>query len=323
MLFIENQSLDPWFNIAAEEYLLKHFESEIIMIWRSNPSIIVGKHQNTLGEINIDFVKKNQIPVIRRLSGGGTVFHDPGNVNFTFIKRTVKEKLVDFKSHVQPVVDFLKSLNIAAEIGGKNDIRVNGLKISGNAEHIYKDKVLHHGTLLYNADLAWLSDSIKAAEANFESKAVKSLRSTVVNISSLMKEQMEREKFLNMLKQFLIQHHHIKEVYQFDPSDVRAIEKLINEKYRTWEWNFGYSPNYIFRNQGRILNDHISVELKVTRGRISEADVRVNGKSISAIANAMHDVYHNQDIVGKILSDLNFQKYSELPKPWELLRLFF
>jgi lipoate---protein ligase len=293
------------------------------MIWRSNPSIIVGKHQNALGEINFDYVRRHQIPVIRRLSGGGTVFHDPGNINFTFIKEADKAKLIDFGGHVKPVIEFLHTLNIPAGPGGKNDIRVNGLKISGNAEHIYKNKVLHHGTLLFDADLTHLSDAIKAAEDHFESKAVKSLRSNVVNISQLLLQKINREVFTEELKKYLLKYHDVEQVYRFDESDLRTIEKLSLEKYRTWEWNFGYSPSYTYRNQGIVNGDNISVELKVARGKIELAEVKVNGWPVQKVSDTLINVHHNPVILEKLSGQLNLLHFTELDNPWELLRLFF
>jgi lipoate---protein ligase len=323
MLLVENPSRDPWFNIAVEEYLLKHFEPGIVMIWSSNPSVIVGKHQNALGEINFDFVRQNNIPVIRRLSGGGTVFHDPGNINFTFIKETDKARMIDYQTHLEPVISFLHTLNLPAGPGGKNDIRVNGLKISGNAEHIYKNKVLHHGTLLFDADLTHLTHAIKAAEENFESKAVKSIRSTVVNISSLLDYNLAREDFTEMLKKYLSAYYNITDVYQFDQSDIRAIEKLSEEKYKTWEWNFGYSPSYTFRNHGSVHNVPISVELRVARGKIENAELKVNGDSADSFAKAIVNEPHNPDRMRKLLQQQNFHHFNDLPDPWEMLRLFF
>ena len=229
MLFVENASLDPYFNIAAEEHLLKNFESDVIMLWRSNPSVVVGKHQNTLAEINLGFVRKNNIPVIRRLSGGGTVFHDPGNINFTFIKQAEKEKLVDFKAQTAPVIEFLNNIGVDARFEGKNDLRVNGLKISGNAEHISKNKVLHHGTLLFDANLHNLSESIKSREPHFTSKAVKSVRSTVVNIASLPGVSLGREEFMEKLGDYLQGYFKNISTYQFNDDDRRNIEKLKQE----------------------------------------------------------------------------------------------
>ncbi|TVQ12244.1 MAG: lipoate--protein ligase [Bacteroidetes bacterium] len=325
MLFVENDSLDPYFNIAAEEYLLKNFESDVIMLWRSNPSVIVGKHQNTLAEINLGFVRKNNIPVIRRLTGGGTVFHDPGNINFTFIKQAEKEKLVDFKAHTAPVIDFLNNIGVDARFEGKNDLRVNGLKISGNAEHIFKNKVLHHGTLLFDANLQTLSESIKSREPNFTSKAVKSVRSTVVNIASLPGVSMGREEFMEKLGTYLQGYFKNINTYQFNDDDRRNVEKLKQEKYTQWIWNYGYSPQYTFKNSASILNRNILVELTVKKGIIENLRLCIDliNQDNNPLVQALNGQAHNPETVESALSNQNFMGYNQIADKWLLTGLFF
>ena len=187
MLIIQNSTTDPYFNIAVEEYLLKNFTDDCFILYQNKPSIIIGKHQNTLAEINYQYVKENNIAVVRRLSGGGTVYHDLGNLNFSFIKNSGNDKnLVDFKMYTTPIIEVLKQLGVNAEFGGHNDIQVNGFKISGNAEHIFKKRVLHHGTLLFSSDLSILNNAIKAPENRYSDKAVKSVRAVVANIKDFI-----------------------------------------------------------------------------------------------------------------------------------------
>ncbi len=175
MRCIKNPETNPYFNLAAEEYVLKNFNDDCFMLWRNRPSIIVGKHQNTLSEININHVKENNIDVVRRLSGGGAVFHDLGNLNFTFIKNVNNESnLVDFKKYTQPIIDVLKHLGVDAKFEGRNDIMINGRKVSGNAEHVFKRRVLHHGTLLFSSVMADLSKVLKVNPLKYQDKGVKS-----------------------------------------------------------------------------------------------------------------------------------------------------
>lgn len=150
-LCINQPNSDPYFNLAAEEYFLKNFQEDFFMLWRSWPSVVVGKHQNALAEINHEFVRLHQIPVARRLSGGGTVFHDPGNVNFTFIRNVANISEVNFKIFTIPVIEALKKLGVEAYTTGRNDLLIDGKKISGNAEHVHRNRVLHHGTLLFDS----------------------------------------------------------------------------------------------------------------------------------------------------------------------------
>jgi len=184
MLIINDLRTDPYFNLAAEEYALKNFKADCFMLWRNEPSIIVGKHQNTLAEINLDYVKKRNIKVGRRLSGGGAVFHDLGNLNFTFISTGAQEnRLVDFRRFTMPILEVLQNLGIEAVFEGRNDLTIHGRKFSGNAEHVWKNRILHHGTLLFSSVLTDLSEALKVDPLKFRDKAVKSIRSRVTNIS--------------------------------------------------------------------------------------------------------------------------------------------
>ena len=169
MLCFDNPSTNPYFNLACEEYLLKNVDDEVFMLWRNEPAIIVGKHQNTLAEINTEYVKDQGIKVVRRLTGGGAVFHDLGNLNFTFIKFIPLngDQIIDFQKHTRPILDILLKLGINAKFEGRNDLTIDGKKFSGNAEHVHKHKVLHHGTLLFSAKLPDLSASLNVDTIKF------------------------------------------------------------------------------------------------------------------------------------------------------------
>ena len=173
MLIIRRHNTDPWFNLATEEFVLKNFDEDTFMLWRNAPSIIVGKHQNTLAEINLDYVKKNNIKVVRRLSGGGAVFHDLGNINFTFIKTGENGNLIDFKKYTEPILEVLLKMGINARFEGRNDLTIEGKKFSGNAEHIWKNRVLHHGTLLFSSHMANLSEALNADPAEIPGQGCK------------------------------------------------------------------------------------------------------------------------------------------------------
>jgi lipoate---protein ligase len=168
MLCIYNPSTEPYFNMAAEEYLLKNFSANIFMLWRNDNAVVVGKHQNSLAEINHDFVQQNNIKVVRRLSGGGTVFHDLGNLNFTFITNGEGEELVNFRKFTQPILEVLLQLGVHAKFEGRNDLTINGLKFSGNAEHVFKKRTLHHGTLLFSSKISDLTQALKSILTNLQ-----------------------------------------------------------------------------------------------------------------------------------------------------------
>lgn len=277
VLIVNNPSTDPYFNLAAEEYLLKNFDEDIFMLWRNENTIVVGKHQNARAEINTAFVEQQGVKVARRLSGGGTVFHDAGNLNFTFIgnARDNDEIKVDFAYFTRPVIDVLATLGLQATLSGRNDLLIDGFKFSGNAEHIYRQKkrTLHHGTLLYNSRIADLSAALKVDPLKYTDKAVKSFRSKVTNISEHMQEPMDIEVFHAAVVNYMKELYDDTSFYKFTENDIVAINKLRDEKYATWEWIFGYSPRYTFNNFIISGPHDLSLGLSVDKGIILTCEV--------------------------------------------------
>ena len=253
MLIINRKSSNPYFNLAAEEYLVKNIDEPCFMLWQNSPSVIIGKHQNPLKEVNLEFCRKNNIPIIRRISGGGTVYHDLGNINYSFIDFGKRESLVNFAKYSHPIIDLLQKFGINAYLDGKSDLKIDGLKFSGNASHVYKNRVLHHGTLLFNSDLNILNESISINHSNISDKAVNSNRSTVCNISSFMNHSIGTEEFkLQLLS-------HIKNLFpkakelDFNEKQIKETQTLADEKYSSWEWTYGYSPRY-FMSSSVMIN---------------------------------------------------------------------
>ena len=272
LLCIHLKNTDPYFCLAAEEYLLKNFQEDIFMLWKTEKAVVVGKHQNAMAEINHRFVHENNIAVCRRISGGGTVFHDSGNVNFTYIKNVKSPAEISFKQFTEPVIKTLIKLGIKATTSGRNDLLIDGLKISGNAEHVYKNRVLHHGTLLFDSDLKNLGQAIKGSPGKYESKAVQSNRSTVANISLFLKTPMTTGEFIHFLLGDQLENPQ-NSFYVLNENDIQTIEKLSEEKFKTWEWNFGYSPKYTFRNEVVIEGKLLNVNMMVEKGLIVHAEI--------------------------------------------------
>ena len=239
MLCIDRSETDPYFNIAAEEYFLKEFTSDIFMVWQNSRSIIMGKHQNMSAEINLDFAKEKGIPVIRRLSGGGTVFHDQGNLNYTFIFSGKQDSLVNYSRYTRPIIAFLETLDINARFVGKSDLKVGHLKFSGNAEHIYRSRVLHHGTLLFATNLDELEKTLDVVEIELHKKYIRSNRSLVTNISSHLTQKMDIREFKDRLFSFVMDLFENSTIYNLTNHDRDEIELLVEHKYRTKKWNFG------------------------------------------------------------------------------------
>jgi lipoate---protein ligase len=259
--------------------------------------------------INHKFVHENNVAVYRRISGGGTVFHDSGNVNFSFIKNVKSPAEISFKQFTAPVVDALAKLRVKATTSGRNDLLIDGLKISGNAEHIYKNRVLHHGTLLFNSDLENLGQAIKVSPGKYESKAVQSNRSPVVNIPQFLKTPMTNAEFIQFLLDFQFENRG-NSFYHLDENDLLAIEKLSLEKFRTWNWNFGYSPKYSFKNEVEIEGKTLSIRLMVEKGVIVEAGI--GGVHFSAIQTKLIQKNllqkgHDFNEIRKVFSDAENQ----------------
>ncbi len=283
MLCINLKNTNPFFCLAAEEYLLKNFDEDIFMLWQSEDTVVVGKHQNALGEINYPFVRENNITLARRISGGGTVFHDAGNVNFSFIKNVNSPAEISFKQFTEPVVNALSKLDIIATTSGRNDLLIEGKKISGNAEHIFKNRVLHHGTLLFNSDLKNLGQAIKVVPGKYESKAVKSNRSSVANISSFLKKEIPIQEFIQFLIDVQLENSE-NTFYELNETDIQEIEILVSEKFKNWNWNYGYSPKYSFKSELEIDGKRLSIQMNVKKGIIENCVISGEYFSIEVAA---------------------------------------
>jgi lipoate-protein ligase A len=312
MLYIYNKNTNPYFNLAAEEYILKKFQEECFMLWRNEPSIIIGKNQNTLAEINLDYVRQHKIPVVRRLSGGGAVFHDLGNLNFTFIVNEDVSSFSDFRRFTQPIIDVLRKLSINAEFSGRNDITIDGKKISGNAQYYYKNRILHHGTLLFSSSITDLSAALKVRPVKFEDKGVKSVSKRVTNISEHLKEPITIEQFIDLIMNHIREQTGGREMYEFTQEDIKKIEKLVKEKYSTWEWNFGTSPDYKFKNEKKFAGGTVEVNLNVEKGIIK--DIKIYGDffgkyDVSEVENLLKGVKHSEEEIRKVLSNIGMNDY--------------
>jgi len=312
MLILRSRTTNPAFNLATEEFLLKNKSEDCFYLYINNPSIIVGRNQNALAEINVHYVKENNIDVIRRQSGGGAVFHDPGNLNFTFIMTELEDKSVDFRKYTQPILDVLKSLGVDAKFEGRNDMTIKGKKFSGNAKYFYKDKILQHGTLLFSSTLPNLSQALKLNPLKYRDKAVKSISSRVTNIS----EHLSYEVTLQELEKRIINHvrnmYNDSEIYELTDSDIDAINKLVEEKYGTWDWNFGHSPQYNFQKGIKTNGGHIEINLEVIKGEIKNAKIFgdfFNIREVSELENLLIGTTHEQEHIKKLLETVGIENY--------------
>ena len=270
MYFIEGQSHDPAFNLALEEHLYRSVDEGhpgYFLLWRNDPSIIVGRFQNTAQEVNRPFIEERGINVVRRISGGGAVYHDLGNVNYSFIVPNDEGAPFDFARHARPVIDALAKLGVAAESGGRNDLVIDGRKFSGSAQHMDRRRLLHHGTLLFDSDLSVLEQALNVDEEKFTSKGFKSVRSRVTNILPMLPKPISVSEFIDALRSSLSGTG----TYSLDETHVAAIHRLRDEKYATWEWNWGASPEFTERKVRRFPWGKVEALLNVKEGVIRQA----------------------------------------------------
>lgn len=301
MILIERPLTDPYLNIATEEFVLKNINENILMLWQSEPSVIVGKHQNTLAEVNLGFVTTEKIPVIRRISGGGTVYHDAGNINYTLItSEKNRERLIDFRKFLQPVIEFLQTLGITAEFEGKNNLVVGGKKISGNSAHVFKNRVMHHGTLLYSSNLDILDKAIHPEKLNIKDKAVQSVRASVGNVREFIEESITIKEFSVQLQDFMIKYYNIDQHIKLSKDQISEINTLATEKYKTWNWNFGYSPSFSLDNH----DGDYSLRLIVKNGQIVEIEFSENFDSHHELKIALTGIEHQSERMKSVLEPL-------------------
>lgn len=276
MYYLESDSTSPYFNLAMEEYVFNNLpkDREYFMLWQNDNSIIIGKHQNTIEEINLPYVRERKINVARRLSGGGAVYHDLGNLNFTFVTDGDEAGQLDLASFCVPVVDALASMDVKAEISGRNDITIDGKKFSGNAQYMRASRVMHHGTLMFDSNLETLTDALKVSADKVESKGIKSIRSRVTNIKDhLDRKDMTTLEFRNVLRQFMFEENEMQE-YDLTSEDIAEIKK-IQQRYESWDWNYGRSPAYSIRKERRVEGcGKIQVFMDVEKGVIKDFTTR-------------------------------------------------
>ena len=263
---------DPAVNLAIEEFAVRNFEisENYCFLYNNESSVIVGKNQNVFEEINNKFVFKNRLPVYRRISGGGTVFHDINNLNFSFITKFDSHKFNKYKQFTNPIIKALNDMQIPAYLNERNDIFVGDKKISGNAQFTSRDRMISHGTLLFNADLSRLRDALRSNPEKYESKSSKSFRSSVANIAGFLSAEMSMVEFKQKIKKTIAADSCYFAEYYFSKKEWNEINKLADDKYRSFEWNIGRSPGFIFRNKIIVNNEAVHSEITVKNGLIKK-----------------------------------------------------
>lgn len=315
MISIKNESTNPYFNLALEEYVLKHLDIDdsILILWQNEPTVVVGRNQNTIEEINTKYVKDKDIHVVRRLSGGGAVYHDLGNLNFTFIVEDTGDSVNNFEKFTKPVIKALKELDIIAAFSGRNDITIEEKKFSGNAQYYYRNRLLHHGTILFNSNLDVVQEALKVKIDKIKSKGIKSVRSRVTNIYPYLKEKISVKDFKYLLLSFLFeQENEEKKEYILTKKDLEGINELMKNRYLTWEWNYGESPNFDIQKSKRYEGGNLDIRLKIQGGIIS--DCKIFGdffgrKEISELESLLKDIKYEEESIRQVLKKIDLSSY--------------
>jgi len=313
--YIESRKTDPSYNLALEQFVFDSLDrgSSYFMLWQNHNSIIVGKHQNTISEINSSFVNSKNISVVRRLSGGGAVYHDLGNLNFTFITDAGSDSLINFDNFCLPIINALISFGVPAVLSGRNDILIDGKKVSGNAQYLKQGRVMHHGTLLYDCDLDVLSQALNITDDKIESKGIKSIRSRVTNIRPYMKNDMNIKNFWTELKNRMLMKLDMTE-YVITDHDESEIEKIKEQIYSKWDWNYGESPPFNIHKTRRIEGcGKIEILLDVEKGSIIK-NVAFFGdffgsEDVNDLALKFSGLHYEYNKIETLLKDIEISKY--------------
>lgn len=314
MLFIDNKGItDPRINLAIEEYALKNLDinETYLLFYINEPSIIIGKNQNSIEEINTEYVESNGIHVVRRLSGGGAVYHDLGNLNYSFITKDDGDSFHNFRKFTEPVIAALKQMGIHAELSGRNDILAEGRKISGNAQFSTKGRMFTHGTLLFNSEMDHIVSALRVKKDKIESKGIKSVRSRVANISEFLTEKLSVEEFRSSLLKFIFQGEEVTE-YVLTKADWEKIHQLSKERYQNWDWNYGKSPKFNLQHSHRFPVGQIDVRLDVDKGVIENCKIYgdfFGVGDVSEIENKLKHVRYEKNELEAALKDVDTTFY--------------
>ncbi|PFO04304.1 lipoate--protein ligase [Bacillus sp. AFS076308] len=315
MLFIDNKGItDPRINLAIEEYALKNLDinETYLLFYINEPSIIIGKNQNTIEEINTDYVDRNGIHVVRRLSGGGAVYHDLGNLNFSFITKDDGESFHNFRKFTEPVVEALQKLGVNAMLSGRNDLEVEGRKISGNAQFSTKGRMFSHGTLMLNSEIENVVSALKVKKDKIESKGIKSVRSRVANISEFLTEKISIEEFRSLLLKNIFGGQDEIPEYILTEEDWEKIHQLSKERYQNWDWNYGKSPKFNLQHSHRFPVGSVDVRLEVNKGKIENCKIYgdfFGVGEVSEIEKRLTGIRYERSEIEQALDDIETKHY--------------
>ncbi|MEA4925232.1 MAG: lipoate--protein ligase [Syntrophomonadaceae bacterium] len=323
---IINRSNDPYFNLALEEYAVMNLPDlkSCFILWQNRPAVIVGRNQNTIDEINQAYVTRQGITVVRRMSGGGAVYHDPGNLNFTFVLED-NHGFGDFVRFTRPVIKALQRLGIEAENNGRNDITIAGRKFSGNAQFKYRNRLMHHGTILFATDIEAMVEALNPGAEKISSKGIKSVRSRVTNISEHLSAPVGIEEFKQILREEVFRSEDNEGAYQLTGPERQAAEALRDGKYAAWHWNYGASPPYNIRRTRIFPWGSLDLRLEVKRGAITGCRIYgdyFSGRDMAELEAALIGLNHREEEIRARLEDIDLSSFLPQAEKQELIELF-
>ncbi|HEO3704105.1 TPA: lipoate--protein ligase [Streptococcus agalactiae] len=325
MKYIVNTSNDPAYNVALEAYAFQKLTDidEIFILWINEPAIIIGRHQNTIQEINKEFIDKNGIHVVRRLSGGGAVYHDLNNLNYTIISNNTQEGAFDFQTFSKPVIDTLAKLGVKAEFTGRNDLEINGQKFAGNAQAYYKGRMMHHGCLLFDVDMSVLGQALKVSKDKIESKGIKSVRARVTNIVDHLSDKITVQEFSDAILAQMKEEYPEMDEYVLSDAELSEIQAMRDNQFATWDWTYGKAPEYTIERGVRYPAGKITTYANVENSTIKS--VKIFGdffgvKPVDDIEKMLEGVRYDYKDVLAALKTVDTSQYFSRMTPKEITK---
>ena len=325
MDYYRNERTDPAYNLALEEVMAAQSDAPFTMLWRNRSAVILGRNQNACREFDAAYAREHGVAVVRRMTGGGAVYHDLGNLNYSIFAFETEEnrRYIDFAPFAEPVLTALRALGVDAEFSGRNDILVGGRKVSGSAKCIHAGRILFHGTLLFDVDFDAMTAVLTPPRAKIEAKGVASVRARVANLHEFL-PGLDRETFRLALEHELLRQFALDESLPIPDNWMREAERIADERYRSWEWNFGESPDFTFERTRRFPCGTVTVHLNVHSGVIRQAMFRgdfFGSAPVDELAAMLTGCPHRADAIRAVLSGADVGRYVAGMDPESLLEL--
>lgn len=326
IIYLETNSMDPCFNLAFEEYILTHkTQGDYLLLWQNENTVVIGQNQIAEAEVNLPVAREYHTKIVRRTTGGGAVYHDRGNLNYSFISTLSDVDQFSMDAFTQPVVAALQDLGLSAEASGRNDILVSGYKVSGTAQRIYKNRILYHGTLLFDADKTMAENVLQVNPLKFQGKHAKSVRARIGNIKDFLPEEMELSAFWMYLKKKLTEKNHMVEE-KLTPMELEAVQKLSHEKYADPQWTFRHMPQFDFYNEKKWNGGILEIRLCIAKEKITNAAFYgdfMSEMAVREIEQALIGTPYTPNAVRCVLEKFPLKRYFGEITVWEILQTMF